>query len=63
MEITIVKDKRKLDEAYEILIEKVNAISEQFGLSYFELYGILEAVKCDLFKQVHEENEDEDTNN
>ncbi|KKL81826.1 hypothetical protein LCGC14_1990870 [marine sediment metagenome] len=58
MDITIVRDKRKLNEAYDILVEKVDAISTQFQLSYFELYGILEAVKCDLFNQVHDEDED-----
>ncbi len=59
MEIIINKGNERLDEAYEILIEKVNAISNQFQLSYFELYGILEAVKCDLFNQVHQEEDDE----
>ncbi len=58
MEIKVMSKNERLDEAYDILIEKVNAISEQFGLNYFELYGIIEAVKCDLFTQVQEEDDD-----
>ncbi len=57
MEIIVNKGNERLDEAYGVLLEKVNAISNQFQLSYFELYGILEAVKCDLFTQVHEEED------
>ena len=51
MEIKIYKENEKLDEAYDILVEKIEGICEQFQLSFFELYGILEAIKCDLFKQ------------
>ena len=59
MEITIDGKKSRLDEAYGIAIEKMDAISKQFDLNYFELYGILEAIKCDLFNKVHDEEEDE----
>lgn len=64
MVITITEDgkKSRLDEAYDITVEKIDFISKQFGLNYFELYGILEAIKCDLFRQVNkleEEEEDE----
>lgn len=55
MEIKIYKDNEKLNEAYEILVEKIDGICEQFQLSYFELYGILEAVKCDLYTQMSNE--------
>lgn len=62
MVITITEDgkKSRLDEAYDIMCEKVDAISKQFGLNYFELYGILEAIKSDLFRQVNELEDEED---
>ncbi len=59
MEITLDGEKSRLDEAYGITIEKIDAISKQFNLNYFELYGILEAIKCDLFNQVNQEEDDE----
>lgn len=55
LKITINEGNKRLEEAYTILLEKVNAISNQFQLNYFELYGIIEAVKSDLFNQVNEE--------
>ncbi len=51
MEIKIYKDNEKLKEAYKILVEKIDNISEQFQLTYFELWGIIEAIKVDLMKQ------------
>ena len=57
MDITVIKGNEKLEQAYDILVEKVNGISEQFQLSYFELYGIIEAVKCDLHQQLTEEED------
>lgn len=59
MEITLDGEKSRLDEAYGIAIEKLDAISKQFNLNYFELYGILEAIKSDLFNQVYQEEDDE----
>ena len=48
----------KLSEAYNILCEKLNAISEQYQLSYFEFFGLIECFKCDLIKQdISEEDE------
>ncbi len=60
MEIKVMSKNERLEEAYGILIEKVNAISDQYQLSYFELYGIMEAVKCDLFNQVKNEEDEDD---
>jgi len=49
--IKIYQNSDKLIEAYDIMCEKLNAISEQFQLTYFEFLGILECFKCDLMKQ------------
>ncbi len=41
----------KLEEVYNKLTDEVNKLSDSYQLSYFELYGILEAIKCELFNQ------------
>ncbi|KKK75983.1 hypothetical protein LCGC14_2868260 [marine sediment metagenome] len=51
MEIKIYKDNEKLNEAYHILVEKLDNISKQFQLTYFEIWGIIEAIKVDLIEQ------------
>lgn len=56
MKIIINKGNKRLEEAYGVLLEKVNAIANQFQLNYFELYGIIEAVKHDVHMQVDEED-------
>ncbi len=59
-EIKIYKKDDKLNEAYEIMCEKLDAISKQFQLTYFEFFGLLECFKCDLIKQdVMDEGDDE----
>ena len=55
MEITIIKENEKLNKAYNLLVNKIDGICEQYQLSFFELYGILEAIKCDLFNQQDKE--------
>lgn len=40
----------KISEAYEMLVEKINYISKQFELNFFELWGIIEAVKLDIIR-------------
>ncbi len=51
MDIKIFKSNEKLDEAFEVLCEKLNAICEQYQLNYYELFGLIECFKCDLIKQ------------
>ena len=61
--IKIFKGSEKLDEAYGILVEKLNAICKQYQLNYYEIFGLLECFKSDLVKQCirdDEEEEDED---
>ncbi len=55
--IKIYKHNEKLQEAYEVLQEKVGHIIKQFDLSYFELWGIVEAIKLDIAKSNMEEEE------
>ena len=50
-QIKIFKSNEKLDEAFEVLREKLNAICEQYQLSYYEFFGLIECFKCDLIKQ------------
>ena len=59
LKIKVFEKTDKLNEAYEIMCEKLNAISEQFQLTYFEFFGLLECFKCDLIKQDMMEEEDE----
>ena len=59
-QIKIFKGSDKLDEAYELLCEKLNAICQQYQLNYYEFFGLIECFKCDLIKQDMEE--DENTN-
>ena len=60
-EFKIFKDNSKMDEAFEILCEKLNAICEQYQLNYYELFGLLECYKCDLSKQDITNDEVEDS--
>ena len=55
-QIKIYKSNEKLDEAFEVLREKLNAICEQYQLSYYEFFGLIECFKCDLIKQDIEED-------
>ncbi len=55
--IKIFKSSEKLDEAYEILCEKLNSICKQYQLNYYEFFGLIECFKCDLIKQDIEEND------
>jgi len=48
--IRIFKENEKLDEAYELLLEKINKICEQYQLTYYELFGILECIRIDLYR-------------
>ena len=58
MNIKVFKDNEKLDEAYDILVEKINSISQQYKLNYFELFGLMECFRCDLIRQnIGEEEE------
>lgn len=50
-QIRIFKQNEKLDEAYEILCEKLNAIGEQYHLNYYEFFGLIRCFECDLMKQ------------
>jgi len=50
-EIKIFKSSEKLDEAFEVLCEKLNAICKQYQLNYYEFFGLVECYKCDLIKQ------------
>jgi len=58
-QIKIYKSNEKLDEAFEVLREKLNAICEQYQLSYYEFFGLIECFKCDLIKQDLEEDGEE----
>ena len=58
--IKILKSNEKLDEAFEILCEKLNAICKQYQLSYYEFFGLIECFKCDLIKQDIESEEVEE---
>ncbi len=55
VDIKVFSDNNKLEEAYEKLLEALNKVSKEYQLSYFELYGIIEAIKSDLYNQVGEE--------
>lgn len=50
-EIKIFKGNEKLDEAYLLLCEKLNAICEQYQLSYYEFFGLIKCFECDPVKQ------------
>ena len=58
-QIKVFKGNDKLNEAFEIMCEKLNAICEQYQLTYFEFFGLLECFKCDLIKQDIWEEEEE----
>lgn len=55
----IFKLNEKMDEAYDIMCEKLNAICKQYQLNYYEFFGLIECFKCDLIKQdiMNEEEE------
>jgi len=55
-EIKVFKDNEKLDEVYELIVEKMNAICNQYQLNFYELFGILECFRYDLFNQLNEED-------
>ena len=55
----ILKKNEKLDEAFGMLCEKINAICNQYQLNYYELFGLLRCFECDLIKQDIAEDEKE----
>lgn len=57
--IKIFKESDKLKQAYDLLVEKIDGIVEHFQLTYFELWGIIEALKSDLIKVSIREEEEE----
>ena len=59
--LKLYKTNDKLNEAYDILLEKINAISKQYKLTYFELFGLLGCLNVDLAKQniIDEDKEEE----
>ena len=59
-EIKILRKNEKLDEAYEILCEKLNAICEQYQLNYYEFFGLIKCFECDLMKQNMELEDEEE---
>ena len=59
MEIKVFKKDERLDEAFEILCEKLNAICEQYQLNYYEFFGLIKCFECDLIKQDIEAEEQE----
>ena len=56
-EIKIFKSSEKLDEAFEVLCEKLNAICKQYQLNYYEFFGLIECFRCDLIEQNLREEE------
>ena len=49
--MNIFKQNEKMDEAFGIICDKLNAICEQYQLNYYELFGLIECYRCDLIKQ------------
>lgn len=57
MDIKIFKSNKKLDEAFKVLCEKLNAICKQYQLNYYEFFGLIRCFECDLIKQDIAEDE------
>jgi len=57
-ELKIFKEDEKLGEVYEVLYDKIIHICNQYQLTYFELFGILECIKVDLYKSNMEEKDE-----
>jgi hypothetical protein len=60
IEIKVFAGNPKLQEAYEELQEEVDRIVKKFELSYFELFGVLKCLDCDIMKLNITEDEDGD---
>ena len=57
MDIKIYKENEKLQEAYEKIFERIENCIDEYKLSYFELFGILECIRNDISKSNQEEEE------
>ncbi len=49
MDIKVFKENEKLDDAYNYLASYIDSLVNQYQLTYFELFGIIEAIKSDLY--------------
>ncbi len=58
-QIKIFKSSEKLDEAFGVLCDKLNAICKQYQLNYYEFFGLIRCFECDLIKQDIERDEED----
>ncbi|MFW6129901.1 MAG: hypothetical protein ACOC56_01880 [Atribacterota bacterium] len=54
-EIKVFHESEKLNEAYDIFTENIDDLVQKYNLTYFELFGLIEALKSDLIKSQLEE--------
>ena len=47
-DVKVYENTEKMEEAYDKMVEKMNEISGEYQLTFFELFGIIEAYKTDL---------------
>ena len=55
MKIKVFKDSEKLDEAFDKLTQFIDLLVKEYQLSYYELFGLLECLRCDILKVNMEE--------
>lgn len=48
-DIKVYKNSDKMEEAYQEMVEIMNELSAKYHLTFFEMFGILEAYKVDLY--------------
>jgi len=49
-DIKVYENSDKMEEAYQKMVNKMNEISKEYQLTFFELFGIIEAYKTDLIQ-------------
>lgn len=54
-DVKIYTKNERLNEAYEVLNEKITYLSQQYKLTYFEVLGMLEVLKAELLDEMKEE--------
>lgn len=58
-EIKVFKDNEKMDEAHSKVVNFFDNLVNEYQLTYYEVYGLLEAYKFDLYDSLSWEDDEE----
>ncbi len=58
MTIKVFTSSEKLNEAFDKLAQFIDLLVEEYQLSYFELFGLLKCLECDISHSNSKEEEE-----